>query len=101
LFVTDGSSCLEYALTRGGLAIVAMRQFAQDFFVLRMRSFFDFKNSWHFKDIFREIEAFVKISILFEGIFREIERSESFEDEVIEENPSLVPQMQKSIASVA
>jgi hypothetical protein len=39
-----------------------------------------FKNAWHFKDIFREIEAywkwfeaFLKISNLFEDIFREIE----------------------------
>jgi hypothetical protein len=32
-----------------------------------------FKNAYHFKDIFREYEAFLKISILFEDIFREIE----------------------------
>jgi hypothetical protein len=38
-----------------------------------MRGFLVFKNAWHFSDIFREIEAFVKISILSEGIFREIE----------------------------
>jgi hypothetical protein len=36
------------------------------------RGFF-LKNVWHFKDIFREFEAFLKISILFEDIFREIE----------------------------
>jgi hypothetical protein len=39
-------------------------------------SFFEnarlFKNAWHFKDIFREFEAFLKISILFEDIFRDI-----------------------------
>jgi hypothetical protein len=40
-----------------------------------MQGLFAFKNSWHFKDIFRKIEAFVQISILFEGIFREIEAS--------------------------
>jgi hypothetical protein len=34
------------------------------------RGCFVYKNSWHFKDIFIEIEAFV--GILFEGIFREI-----------------------------
>jgi hypothetical protein len=43
---------------------------------LRMRGVF-FKNVRHFKDIFREFEAFfkdiLKISILFEDIFREIE----------------------------
>jgi hypothetical protein len=32
-----------------------------------MRGFFVFKNSWLFKDIFREIEAFVEISILFKA----------------------------------
>jgi hypothetical protein len=48
-------------VTRGGLTILAI---ATGFFV--------YKNSWHFKDIFREIEAFVMISILFEGIFRDI-----------------------------
>jgi hypothetical protein len=32
-----------------------------------------FKNARLFKDIFREFEAFSKISILFEDIFREIE----------------------------
>jgi hypothetical protein len=32
-----------------------------------------FKNTGHFKDIFREFEAFLKISILFEDIFRGIE----------------------------
>jgi hypothetical protein len=31
------------------------------------------KNALHFKDIFREFEAFLNISILFEDIFREIE----------------------------
>jgi hypothetical protein len=31
------------------------------------------KNAWHFKDIFREFEAFFKNLILFEDIFREIE----------------------------
>jgi hypothetical protein len=49
--------------TRGGLAILAMRQLLRGFF----------KNAWLISDILREIEAFVKISILFEGIFREIE----------------------------
>jgi hypothetical protein len=44
----------------GGLAIVAMPQLLRDLF-LRMRYFFVFKNDWHFKDIFKEIEAFVKI----------------------------------------
>jgi hypothetical protein len=38
-----------------------------------MQGFFVFKNTWHFSDIFRKIEAFVMISILFEGIFRETE----------------------------
>jgi hypothetical protein len=38
-----------------------------------MRDLFVFKNAWHFKDIFKEIEAFLQISILFEGILREIE----------------------------
>jgi hypothetical protein len=37
-----------------------------------MRGFF-LKIAWHFKDIFREFDAFLKISILFEDIFREIE----------------------------
>jgi hypothetical protein len=37
------------------------------------RGFFVFKNSWHFKDIFRGIEAYLKISILFEGSSREIQ----------------------------
>jgi Zn-finger protein len=32
-----------------------------------------FENAWHFKDIFRVFEAFLKISMLFEYIFREIE----------------------------
>jgi hypothetical protein len=32
-----------------------------------------FKNAWHFKNIFREFETFLNISILFEDIFREIE----------------------------
>jgi hypothetical protein len=32
-----------------------------------------FENAWHFKDIFREFEAFLRISIPFEDIFREIE----------------------------
>jgi hypothetical protein len=32
-----------------------------------------FENERHFKNIFSEIEAFVNISILFEGIFKEIE----------------------------
>jgi hypothetical protein len=35
----------------GRLAIVAMRQMPRGFI---------FKNFWHFKDIFREIEAFLK-----------------------------------------
>jgi hypothetical protein len=50
------------------------RQLHEAFF-LRKWGFFVFKNSWLLKDIFREIEAFVKISILFQGIFREIEDS--------------------------
>jgi hypothetical protein len=38
-------------------------------FFLRMRGFF--KNAWHFKDIYyREVETFLKISILFEDIFQ-------------------------------
>jgi hypothetical protein len=46
--------------------------------VIATRLFFEnarlfFKNAWHLKDIFREFEAFLKISILFEDIFREIE----------------------------
>jgi hypothetical protein len=32
-----------------------------------------FENAWHFKDIFRAFEAFLKISILFEDISIEIE----------------------------
>jgi hypothetical protein len=32
-----------------------------------------FTNACHFKDMFREFEAFLKILILFEDIFREIE----------------------------
>jgi hypothetical protein len=32
-----------------------------------------FENGRHFKDIFREFEAFLKVSILIENIFREIE----------------------------
>jgi hypothetical protein len=48
---------------RSGLAIVVMRQ-------LPRRSFFE--NALQFKDIIREFEAFLKISILFEDIFREI-----------------------------
>jgi hypothetical protein len=48
------------------------RQLQRGVFFLRMRGFV-FENSWLFKDIFREIEAFVKISIHFQGIFREIE----------------------------
>jgi hypothetical protein len=43
-------------LSRGGLAIVAMWQCHEAFF---------FENAWHFKDIFREFEAFLKITILF------------------------------------
>jgi hypothetical protein len=49
---------------RGGIAILAMRQLPRGFFLM---------NAWHFKDIFRECEAFFKISILFEDIYREIE----------------------------
>jgi hypothetical protein len=40
-------------------------------FFWRMRVFF--KKAWHFKNIFREFVAFLKISILYEDIFREIE----------------------------
>jgi hypothetical protein len=47
---------------RGGLP--------QGFFFENARLFI--KNVWHFKDIFREFEAFLKISILFEDISREI-----------------------------
>jgi hypothetical protein len=39
--------------------------------LLRMRVFF--KDTWHFKNIFREFEAYLKISILIEDIFREIQ----------------------------
>jgi hypothetical protein len=42
----------------------------QEAFLKNSRLFF--KNAWNFKDIFREFEAFLKISILFEDIFREI-----------------------------
>jgi hypothetical protein len=58
-------------MIRGELAIMAMRQWPQSSF-LRMLGFF-IKNLWHFEDIYNEIEAFLKISILFEGIFREIQ----------------------------
>jgi hypothetical protein len=34
---------------------------------------FFFKNEWHFRDILKESEDFLKISIHFEDIFREIE----------------------------
>jgi hypothetical protein len=61
---------IELPHTRGGLAIMATRQMPRGSF-LRMPGFF--KNAWHFKDIFRECEAFLKISIRFEYIFREIE----------------------------
>jgi hypothetical protein len=36
------------------------------------RGFFFFENVRHIKNTFTEIEVFVKISILFEGIFREV-----------------------------
>jgi hypothetical protein len=49
---------------------VAMQQLPPSF-VFRMLVFFE--NMWHLKDIFREFEAFLKISIIFEDIFREIE----------------------------
>jgi hypothetical protein len=45
-------------------AIVAMRQLPRGFFL---------KNECHFKDIFRDFEAFLKIFFLFKNIFREIE----------------------------
>jgi hypothetical protein len=41
------------------------------------RGFVVFKNSWHFKDIFRGIEAFVQILILFEGILNNFEAFQS------------------------
>jgi hypothetical protein len=51
------------SIPRGGLVIVA----------IAARLFFE--NAWHFKNIFREFEDFLKISILFEDIFRETEAS--------------------------
>jgi hypothetical protein len=51
-------------VNRGGLVIVAMRQLPRGSF---------FENTSHFKDIFREFEAFLKISFIFEYIFREIQ----------------------------
>jgi hypothetical protein len=45
-------SCFD---TRGGLAIVAIAN--RLFLNARL---FVFKNAWHFKDIFREIEGFLK-----------------------------------------
>jgi hypothetical protein len=41
-----------------GLAIIAMPQLPQGFFFENARLFL--KNKWHFKDIFREYEAFLK-----------------------------------------
>jgi hypothetical protein len=46
-------------MDRGGLAIVAMRQFPRGSF---------FENVRHLKDIFRDFEAFLKIMIIFEDI---------------------------------
>jgi hypothetical protein len=46
-------------MDRGRLAIVAMRQLPRGFF---------FENVRHFKDIFRDLEAFLKIMIIFEDI---------------------------------
>jgi hypothetical protein len=48
---------VENGFKPGGLAIMA----------------FFLKSVWHFEDIFREFEAFLKISILLEDIFREIQ----------------------------
>jgi hypothetical protein len=53
-------------LGRGGLAIVVMRQLPRGFFFENAKLFL--KIAWHFKEIFREFEAFLKISILFEDI---------------------------------
>jgi hypothetical protein len=51
-------------LVRGILAIVAMRPLPQGSI---------FENAWHIKDYFTKFEAFLKIMIIFEDIFREIE----------------------------
>jgi hypothetical protein len=50
---------------------VAIATFENARFFLRMRAIF--MNAWHFKDIFSGFEAFLKISIVYEDIFREIE----------------------------
>jgi hypothetical protein len=44
-------------MIRGGLAIVVIRQLPQEFF-LRIRGI-SFKKPWHFKNIFKEFEAFL------------------------------------------
>jgi hypothetical protein len=57
MFSRKYKPCIWKHSARGGLAIVA----GGISFFLRMRGFFVFKNDWHLKDIFKEIEAFVKI----------------------------------------
>jgi hypothetical protein len=59
LSITKQPSNTEVSSDRGGLAML----------FLRMRGFF-LKIAWHFKDIFREFAAFLKIWIIFEDIFR-------------------------------
>jgi hypothetical protein len=48
---------------------MAMRQLPRGSFFENAKPIF--LNARHFKDIFRELEAFLKISILFEDNFRE------------------------------
>jgi hypothetical protein len=57
-----------HAANKGELAILAI---AAMLYFENARLFV--KNAWHFKDIFREFEAFLKLSILVEDISREIE----------------------------
>jgi hypothetical protein len=48
----------------GGLVIVWQSSNSREAF---------FNKFWHFKDIYREFEAFLKISILIEDNFKEIQ----------------------------
>jgi hypothetical protein len=57
------TSEVEQVKTKGGLTIVPRRQLLRGLF---------FDNLTHFKYIFREIGAFLEISVLCEDIFREI-----------------------------